>query len=90
MRFDGIKHEVFNTRNVEAFQSNDIRVLQLDSNGALWIGTRNAGLVKYRSGVFDVIANQDSLIDRGVTAIQERRGRFLLGRYGGGWPQETR
>ncbi len=80
VRFDGIEQEIFNTRNVEAFQSNDIRVLQLDSNGALWIGTRNAGLIKYRAGTFDVLANQDSLKDRRITAIVEsKRGHFWIG-----------
>lgn len=85
VRFDGIKYEIFDTRNVEAFQSNDIRVLELDSNGALWIGTRNAGLAKYRGGRFDVLANQDSLKDRRITAILEsKKGFFWVGTAEGG------
>ena len=80
VRFDGLKFTVFDTKNVEAFQSNDIRILQLDSAGSLWIGTRNAGLVRYRNGSFATIANQDSLKERRITAIVEsREGHFWIG-----------
>lgn len=80
VRFDGLDFTVFDTKNVEAFQSNDIRILQMDSAGSLWIGTRNAGLVRYRNGTFATIANQDSLKGRRITAIVEsKQGHFWIG-----------
>ncbi len=41
VRFDGIRFVVFNTNNAPEIGNNHISALQLDSLGALWIGTRS-------------------------------------------------
>lgn len=80
VRFDGINFTVFDTKTVEVFKSNDIRILQLDSIGSLWIGTRNRGLVRYKDGEFAIIANQDSLEDKRITAfVESNKGHFWVG-----------
>ncbi len=80
VRFDGIEFKVFNKHNVDAFQSNDIRVLERDQRGALWIGTLHAGIYRYRDGLFDNPIPRDSLLDSGITAILEgRQGQLWIG-----------
>ena len=76
VRFDGSKFTVFNTQTVDVFRSNDIRVLKRDKQGALWIGTLNAGMYRYFNGVF-TSASHNGLLDAGITAIQENGERQL-------------
>ncbi len=91
VRFDGIHFTVFNTRNVDVLRSNDIRKLTVDTNGALWIGTRNAGLVRYKDNTFAVIVKQDSLEHRRITAILEsKNGVFWIGTAEAGLKQLSR
>lgn len=85
VRFDGIQFNVFNTSNVEAFQSNDVRVLQRDRQGLLWIGTRNAGLYRYANGSFSSMNVQESLRDAFITSLlEDEQGRLWIGTAGSG------
>ena len=60
VRFDGVEFREFNTRNENAFLKNDVRVLLRDRRGALWIGTRGGGLIRYKGGKFNRLAIEDS------------------------------
>lgn len=46
-RFDGVRFTVFNTVNTPGMSSNRINCLFVDGQGALWIGTDEAGVVRY-------------------------------------------
>lgn len=70
VRFDGLEFKVFNRSNEDAFRSDDIRVLTLDSRGVLWVGTRDAGLLRYRDGVFTEGAIDSTLDKARITTIQ--------------------
>ncbi|MEM8483912.1 MAG: two-component regulator propeller domain-containing protein [Bacteroidota bacterium] len=71
VRFDGEEMHVYDKRSVAEFESNDIRILHVDRQGTLWIGTRDAGLMRYKGGRFAVPVRQDSLRDARISAIAE-------------------
>lgn len=80
VRFDGIKFTVFDRRIAGVFGSNDIRVLTRDRQGDLWIGTRNAGLYRYRDGEFTSANHLPGLKKAGITALLEgRQGELWIG-----------
>ena len=73
VRFDGLEFRVFNQSNVDAFASDDIRVLTLDDRGCFMDWDADAGLVKYRDGIFSG-GEVDSTLDQSrVTAIKSAR-----------------
>ena len=80
VRFDGMRFTEFNTRNVAAFESNDIRVLKRSRHGGLWIGTRNTGLYRYTNGLFSRVSPENSLNNASITAIIESdQGHLWIG-----------
>ncbi len=80
VRFDGIKFRVFDTRTVDTLRGNDIRVLKRDHEGALWIGTLNAGIYRYFNGSFASVADLPGLKDARITAILEgKQGQLWVG-----------
>ncbi|MFK7843971.1 MAG: two-component regulator propeller domain-containing protein [Rhodothermales bacterium] len=78
VRFDGIKFTVFDTHKVDALRGNDIRVLKRDHEGALWIGTLNAGIYRYFNGTFASATDHAYLQNARITAI-------LAGKQGHVW-----
>lgn len=52
LRFDGVKFSVFNSANVELMKNNSVSALAEGSDGALWIGTRGSGVLRYSAGQF--------------------------------------
>lgn len=70
-RFDGIKFEVFNHENTPAFSNDIISSLQVDRSGALWIGTRGGGVIRYKNGTFKALMGNTLLLGSEVWCIKE-------------------
>lgn len=88
VRFDGIRFKVFNTRTVDVFRGHDIRVLKRDQQGALWIGTLNAGIYRYANGDFTRATTEESLNDAGITdIIESQQGEIWIGTANSGLKQ---
>ncbi len=81
-RFDGVTFDVFNTRNTPEIPANPIQALFEDSRGNLWIGTRNAGIMRYSEGHFEPMFGE---INSNILSISEdTHGRLWIGTDGGG------
>ena len=48
VRYDGVRFNVFNKNNSKGFSSNRLTCLFEDAEGALWIGTEDAGVIAMR------------------------------------------
>lgn len=80
VRFDGVEFDIFDTNTVPSFRSNNIRTLLNDRNGALWIGTNDAGLLKYREGKFLTVSEDTLLVNARVSALVEsQEGHLWIG-----------
>ncbi|MGO8993340.1 MAG: two-component regulator propeller domain-containing protein [Polyangiaceae bacterium] len=77
-RFDGVRFVVLTTREVPALGMNDVGPLCEDKDGALWIGTRGTGLVRYADGKFRAFTHADGLPGDNVTFLHETRDGSLL------------
>jgi ligand-binding sensor domain-containing protein/serine phosphatase RsbU (regulator of sigma subunit) len=85
VRFDGDRFVVYSTRNVPALGTNDIDALAEDTSGALWIGTRGAGIVRYANGAYTSLSQKDGLAHDVVLALAGARdGSLWVGTRGGG------
>ncbi len=76
-RFDGVRFTVFNKSNTPSLLSNRFSYFTLweDRQGALWMGTEDAGLVRYRDGNFTAFTTGDGLPNNHViTLYQHPRG----------------
>ncbi len=64
--------------------SDDVKVIHLDRNGALWLGTYG-GLVKYENGQFVTLTTANGLASDRVRSIYEDGdGTLWIGTYDGG------
>ena len=81
VRFDGVQFKVFDKSSVDILRSNDIRVLSVGPRGVLWIGTRDAGLMRYREGVFSANESESPLNSARITSIvsSEVHGHIWVG-----------
>ena len=52
IRFDGSHFSVFNSKNTDAFESDVVRKIAVDSSGTIWMTTQGSGLVSYSNGDF--------------------------------------
>ena len=85
VRFDGARFVVFAKGSVPAFGSNDLKALVEDANGALWIGTRGAGVVRYENGQFTPFRTKDGLPNDVVLSLcATKDGAVWIGTRGGG------
>ena len=85
IRFDGERFTVTATRDVPAIGTNDIDALAEDANGALWLGTRGAGVVRYVNGAFTVFGLKEGLAHAVVLCLKfARDGALWVGTRGGG------
>ncbi len=81
-RFDGLHFETFDAHE-EAKAT--VSVLHETKDGALWAGTRNGGLIRYKDGVFDVFSEADGLAYPEIRALMEDHvGNLWIGTLGGG------
>ena len=72
-RFDGLNFTVFDKENTPEFKSNDIRFLQPDRQGRLWIST-SYGLVCRHNGEFTSYTVNEGLPDNSIGPIVEDTG----------------
>ncbi|MBL8115096.1 MAG: response regulator [Acidobacteria bacterium] len=74
---------------LEAFDNGEgqlgrIKVLLVDREGALWIGS-NGGAQRWKNGVLTTFGTKDGLRSNAIIAFhQDRAGNFWVGTYGGG------
>jgi signal transduction histidine kinase/ligand-binding sensor domain-containing protein len=73
VRFDGARFKVFNQSNTPELTSNRFTFSALweDSEGALWMGTINGGVIRYLNGVFTAITTAQGLPNNRVLRIDE-------------------
>jgi PAS domain S-box-containing protein len=76
-RFDGVRFEVYNKRNVKQLSNNWVRALCEDDKGNLWIGTNGGGLVCLENGTFTAYTTDDGLADDHVWSIYQDREKNL-------------
>src|SRR5687768_1932353 len=82
-RFDGVNFTVFDKENTPAFKSNDIRFLQPDRRGRLWIST-SYGLVCRYNGEFRGYTVNEGLPDNSIGPIvEDASGNIWIGTAGG-------
>ncbi len=88
VRFDGERFVVVSARDVPALGTNDIDAFAEDASGALWIGTRGAGIVRYANGVYTSLSRKDGLTHDVVLSLTAARdGALWVGTRGGGVSQ---
>ena len=74
-RFDGVRFEIFDTRNTKALSDDWVESLCQTRDGSLWIGTIT-GLVRYQNGLFTAL--DDSRLRRAeIHALFESRDGSL-------------
>ena len=88
LRFDGVRIVSFTVGNTPSLSSDSIRILYEDRATNLWIGTDDAGIVRYRDGEFFRMGAEQGLTEPEVFIIREdrdstiwvgtRRGLFFL------------
>ena len=82
-RFDGLNFTVFDKENTPAFKSNDIRFLQEDQQGRLWIST-SYGLICRHNGQFTSFTVNEGLPDNSVgPVVEDANGKIWIGTGGG-------
>lgn len=60
-RFDGVKFTIFDKSNSKNLTSNSFINLFADTDGTLWSGTEDSGLVRYSNGRFQTFTTADNL-----------------------------
>jgi ligand-binding sensor domain-containing protein/signal transduction histidine kinase len=84
LRFDGSRFKTFEVKNTRLLEDNGVFVLLASRDGNLWIGTEGGGLVRYRSGNFQVYGPDEGLKDGFVRALyQDSHGTIWVGTDGG-------
>lgn len=61
VRFDGVKFKVFTVGNTAGFNNNRFRLLHETPDAALWIGSEEFGVMRYKDGKFRVFTESDGL-----------------------------
>lgn len=69
IRFDGRSFNVFTKESRNGFNSNSARVLEVDKDGTLWVGTNTDGLFSWRNGIFKSYGKEEGLPDLSVRAL---------------------
>jgi signal transduction histidine kinase/ligand-binding sensor domain-containing protein len=78
VRFDGVHFTVFNRSTSPEIASNQFTALYEDRNGALWIGTLNAGLMRYVHGQFTAYTTAGSRGDWVQAISGDESGRLWV------------
>jgi signal transduction histidine kinase/ligand-binding sensor domain-containing protein len=77
--FDGTKKSIADIRVLG--EARNVNVLYEDRYGALWLGTRNAGLYRFSHGEFVRVPTSFPEVR---TISEDREGNLWVGTYGGG------
>lgn len=84
-RFDGFTFTIVDRRNTPALADHNVQALHEDSRGALWIGTRGAGVVTLRDGEFSTLSAADGLPSERILAFASAAdGTVWIATNGGG------
>src|SRR5262245_25971087 len=78
VRYNGAQFTVFNKANSKGIKSNRFRCLYEDTDGTLWIGTEDGGVMRYRSGQFKTYGAEDGLPNNLVYLIRRTPDGALL------------
>jgi len=78
VRFDGVRFTIFNKANTKGIKSNRLTALFESNDGALWVGTEEVGIIRYKDGEFTTFNIEEGLPDRWVWAIHQDKDRNPL------------
>jgi signal transduction histidine kinase/ligand-binding sensor domain-containing protein len=70
VRYDGVRFTVFDKSNSPGMAGNRLTCLFEDSDGALWMGTEDAGVTRYAQGAFTTLTTSDGLPHNEIHDIQ--------------------
>lgn len=85
IRFDGKQFQVFSESNTPALVGSGVSALLVSSDGGLWIGLRDGGVVKMQKGIFTPLPVKNATPKGTVTAMRETAdGRLWVATSGGG------
>lgn len=85
VRFNGVDFTVFSMANIPVLKSNRMVSLFEDTDGALWIGTEQGGLVRLRDGVFTTYSAESGLESDIILSFAEMpKGTLWIGTSGAG------
>lgn len=71
VRYDGVRFSVFDRAGDRNIRSNRFTDLCQDRTGAIWAGTEDGGIVRYRDGAFRAFTTDDGLPDDAVRMVVE-------------------
>jgi len=77
VRFNGVRFDVFDQRNVPQVDAWHVRALAESPDGTLWIGTLGNGLVRARAGEFVALTARDGLPDDFINDLHVARDGSL-------------
>src|SRR2546423_9332087 len=69
VRYDGVRFATFNKANSPGIKTNRFTTLFESSDGSLWAGTEEAGIIRYKDVACTTFTIEDGLLDRWVWAI---------------------
>ena len=76
-RFDGIAFTAFNDPSTPELKGAPINALCVATDGTLWIGTDNKGVVRWRDGQFSAFSERDGPAGRNILAIYQARDEAI-------------
>ncbi|HET7845493.1 MAG TPA: two-component regulator propeller domain-containing protein, partial [Xanthomonadales bacterium] len=77
VRFNGVRFDVFDQRNVPQVDAWHVRALAEGADGTLWIGTLSNGLVRLRDGKFRALTTRDGLANDFINDLHVARDGSL-------------
>jgi diguanylate cyclase (GGDEF)-like protein len=85
IRFDGRQFLTFNEANAPALAGNGISALLAAKDGALWVGLRDGGVVKYLNGEFKPLVSKSGVPTGSINSLREdSANRLWIGSNSGG------
>lgn len=83
VRFDGVRFTVFDKGSTPGISSNRFLRMFEDSQGDLWAGTEEGGLVRYRQGRFSSYGKEAGLPSLNVVYLTEDEQKFVVAYFAG-------
>src|ERR1041384_4534536 len=79
-RYDGTTFRIFDRRNTPAIPTNTITALAVDAAGALWVGTRDHGILRLIDGEFQRVIWEPGAQDAQIRSLElSRDGELWIG-----------
>jgi ligand-binding sensor domain-containing protein len=84
VRFDGVSFTTFDQQNTPLLKDNAINALVEDHDGALWVGTASAGLLRLKNGEFTSYTKTQGLSSDYIRSLYvDAAGTLRIGTDGG-------